>query len=347
MDLNGNQALDVPSTEAGALSLAVREDSEIKSSYMVALSRRRNELDVFQRLMQTCKRRSFAESAFYSFPRGGENIEGPSIGLLREAARQWGNIRTGLRLVSVDETHVHIRAFALDLETNTYAEAEDRFERLIQRKVWNQAEGRKTAQWIKPDERDLRELVNRRGSIAERNALKKILPADLIDEAFDASRRTASESGEKDLNADREATTKNLVLAFGGIGVNVDALERFLGHPLAQISGDGVARLRAAYKSIKEGQAKASDVFPPAEAAQAEPLGDRMAARAAEVSSKRNGSKAAPAKAAAEPAKDPAPTAAAKASPRTDAPPANGLSAEEQAELFEEFDEPNDPTASR
>ena len=153
--------------QAGELAAVAREQNEIQSAIVSAKKFPRNEQAAFVKALNSFRRQSMAEAATYSFPRGGKTVEGPSVDCARELARVWGNIRYGLRVVSQDENRLHIRAYALDLETNTYVEAEDEFSKLIQRK--DKLSG--ATRWVTPDERDLRELMNRRGAIAIRNCL--------------------------------------------------------------------------------------------------------------------------------------------------------------------------------
>src|SRR5690606_35974269 len=118
----------------------------------------------------------------------------------------------------VDDEQVHIRGYALDLETNTYAEAEDRFAKLIQRK----RNGR--TQWVEPDERDLRELVNRRGAICVRNAILQVLPADVIEDALRQSEETLRKAAAGELKQDRAGAIRRLALAFDELGVSTAAI---------------------------------------------------------------------------------------------------------------------------
>lgn len=59
-----------------------------------------------------------AKEMNYAIPRGGKIIEGPSVRLAEILASQWGNLRTGSRLISMDETGVTCQGVAHDLETN-------------------------------------------------------------------------------------------------------------------------------------------------------------------------------------------------------------------------------------
>src|SRR5205085_986190 len=136
----------------------------------------RNELMAFQQLAVACKRLSFAEQSSYAFPRGGQTVSGPSVHLARAAARVWKNLQYGVRITRDDDDSRQIQAFAWDLETNVKVTGEDDFKKLVYRKK----DG-----WVKPDERDLRELTNRRGAILVRNCILQILPKDLIEDARD------------------------------------------------------------------------------------------------------------------------------------------------------------------
>lgn len=228
------------SFELAQTSAAAAAQFEIQSAIIIARRFPRNEDQAFEKLMRACKRLSFAEDAAYAFPRGGETVEGPSVNLAREAARVWGNIRHGLDVIRDDETSRQIRGWAWDLETNTKVSAEDEFAKLIYRKKGG---------WQKPDERDLRELTNRRGAILVRNCILQVLPKDLIEDALHRSKETIREGAA----SDPETTRKRLILAFSELNVTPDMIEHALGHPIAQCSPKELADLRTVYKSIADG----------------------------------------------------------------------------------------------
>jgi hypothetical protein len=254
--------------ETGTITSVAREESELKAAIFLARSFPRDELLCYARLMRSCARPGFADGAEYKFKRGSVKIDnqwvdnfvtGPSVQLAREASRCWGNIRYGIRLVALDEETVHIKAYAHDLETNAYVETEDKFARLIQRKKKNGAPGE--TEWIKPDERDLRELINRRGAILERNAILKVLPPDAIQDAIAACSKTLRTASEGDLGANKEDTLRRLVVGFDGIGVTSAMLASFLGHPVAVINGEELAELRKVFRAIVDGQGRREDYF--------------------------------------------------------------------------------------
>lgn len=231
--------------ELAPSSAMIEKQTEIQGAIIVARRFPRNEEAAFEKLMRSCRRTSFAEEASYSFPRGGASVEGPSVNLAREAARVWGNIRYGLEVVLDTAEERHIRGWAWDLETNTKVAAEDFFAKLIQRKQ----KGGGAVQWVKPDERDLRELTFRRGAILVRNCLLQLMPRDLIEDARAQSRATLA----KDAAQDPDSARKAVLRAFSEINVSAEQLQGYLGHPVGQSTPEEIAELRAIFQSIRDG----------------------------------------------------------------------------------------------
>jgi hypothetical protein len=250
-------AVDAIADHAGELAAVTREQTEIQSAIIAAKRFPRNEQQAFLRAVKAFTRPTMAQAATYNFPRGGKSVEGPSVDCARELARIWGNVRYGLRVVSQDNDRLHIKAYALDLETNTYVEAEDEFSKLIQRKDKYSGE----TKWIQPDERDLRELMNRRGAIAIRNCLLQVLPSDLVDDVLRTAKKTLQADASSGLEKNREDVVKNLVVAFDRCGVSVLMLEQRLGNKLDVITAEEVAELRQIHQSLKEGVAKREEFF--------------------------------------------------------------------------------------
>lgn len=241
---------------SGEIVLAHREQTEIQSAIVSAKQFPRNEVAASLNVTKSFARVSVAECARYSFPRGGKTISGPSVDCARELARVWGNLRYGLRIVNLTDESVHIRGFAVDLESNSQTEYEDQFKRLIQRR------GRDgETRWVEPDERDLRELIGRRGAILIRNAILSLLPPDLIDNALATADKTLRGMASGELKASREDVVKNLAGRFDAHGVSVAMLEGYLGHALADANADEVADLKAVGKSLADGVTRREDHF--------------------------------------------------------------------------------------
>lgn len=244
------------SNELAQTSAEAAARYEMEGAIVMARRFPRSEDKAFASLIRSCGRASFAADCCYSFPRGGEKVEGPAVYLAREAARCWGNVRYGCDIIRDDADNRQIRGWAWDLETNTRVAAEDSFAKLVYRKKGG---------WIKPDERDLRELTNRRAAILIRNCILSIIPSDLIEDAVQEAKKTL----QKGAAADPDAARKAVIKAFASLGVPVEQLESYLQHSLAQSSPAEIADLRTVYKSIADGNSKWADYVQPGEHHQA------------------------------------------------------------------------------
>lgn len=246
---------------AGSAAAAMQE---IQAAVVMAKQFPRNETEVWAKLMESCKKPTMAAIATYAYRRGGNDITGPSVQLARLMAQRWGNIRFGLNIVAETDESVHIRGWAWDMETNDKSEADDRFKKLVQRK--QKGGGTK---WIKPDERDLRELINRRGAILKRNCLLEILPRDLTDDAVLVCQATV-----KGNMSDPKAVAKNLILQFQDHRVTVAMLNEYVGREDWDVAT--CAHLQEVLTSLKDGNSKRDDHFSGAQMA-ANQDGDQQA----------------------------------------------------------------------
>ena len=79
---------------------ASRAVAEAQGKLVIAKRFPRDEVEAYNKAMQVCKLPTMAEKAFYSFPRGGQTVEGPTIRFAEELARCWGNIDYGIKELS-------------------------------------------------------------------------------------------------------------------------------------------------------------------------------------------------------------------------------------------------------
>ena len=236
--------------DAGAniVGQAAREQSELQSALILARRFPRDEAAVVRKLHANAQRVTFADDALYSFQRGGNVIEGPSVYFTREAARIFGNMRSGIKIVDMTDTLVTVRGWAMDLETNAYSEREAAFKPLI---------FRKSGGWQKPDERDLRELVNKNGAICVRNAMLDLLPSDLVDEALRMCKVTSERA------ALDPARVLQMLRKFLAIGVTEKMLATWGNTTDPKLLTPAqFAELGRVYKTITDGAAARADFFP-------------------------------------------------------------------------------------
>ena len=115
--------------------------------------------------------------------------------------------------------------------------------------------------WVDPDEKQLQELINKRGAILERNCSLRILPPDLIEDALEEAKKTLRAAANKTLKANREDAIKNLIKAFAEVQVSVEMLEEYLNHEFKLINDEEYAKLRSICVSIHEGNNTREEIF--------------------------------------------------------------------------------------
>ncbi len=249
-------AADAPTPAAAALAETAKRNVEI--AILTAKRFPREEATCYARAIRCFERPGIAEEAVYNFPRGGSSVEGPSVACAREVARCWGNLDYGATITSEDDTWVHMTGYAVDLETNYRVSYPDAFPKKVQRK--NRATG--TTEWIDcKDERELRELKNRRGAILIRNALLSVLPKDVVNDCVAKAKETIKAKAGGDLKRSRDEVIRALSVAFDEIGVAPELVEKYLGHKLSAITEDEVVTLKGIFKSLRDGHSKREEYF--------------------------------------------------------------------------------------
>ena len=290
--------------ELAKASSTAMATAEVQAAIIVAMRFPRDEDEAYGKMIKSCKRPTFAEKAVYRFPRGGKEIVGPSVHMAREFARCWRNIRYGFHVISKSDDTCHIRGWAWDMETNAKAEQDATFKLLIYRKQKGGG-----GRWIKPDERDKRELINKHGAIAERNCLLKLIPSDMIEDFVREVRRNAAATAAQQLDEKR----KQIIAAFADYNIEPKQLEAYLGHPLTELTGDDVVRLQEVYAAIRDGQARWSDFASPPK--QAGSMADILHGKAA------HGEEAQPVSRGFQPWVGPSEDPATKSPPESGTPP--------------------------
>jgi len=67
-----------------------------------------------------------AATMFYVIPRGGKNIEGPSVRLAEIVGSAWGNLRYSAQIIAIENKQIVAQGTCLDLEKNVAAQVEIR-----------------------------------------------------------------------------------------------------------------------------------------------------------------------------------------------------------------------------
>jgi len=238
------------STPGNAMAGAehTRKAAEVQAAMAVAKRFPRDQNIAFTNILQACKRKSLADKAMYSYPRGGQTVMGPSIRLAEVLAQNWGNMDFGLLELDRSEGESSVMAYAWDLETNVKRTT-----------VFQVAHKRDTRQGSRKltDERDIYELVANMGARRLRACILNVIPGDIVEEAINECNRTMSGRSNEPIK-DR---LRKMLNAFSSIAVDAAMIERYLDHPLDNINEDELNNLRAIFTTIKDGQAKREDYF--------------------------------------------------------------------------------------
>lgn len=245
-NLTNTQKPQTP-TQSGTQVQESRAVAEIQAAVLMARSAPRNENQSYLNVLDTCKRQSFAESALYAFPRGGQMVEGVSIRMAEVLARCWGNCRVGITIQNQTKDKTEARAYAYDLQTNYMVDQDFTVphKRTTKRGVT-----------ILSDERDIRELVASVGSRYLRGCILRLIPSDIVEESVEQVKRTLVTS-----DVPIKEQVKRMVVAFDEFGVKPEHIEKRLGHNLDAVIPQEIVTLKSIYKSLKDGMANREDFF--------------------------------------------------------------------------------------
>jgi hypothetical protein len=245
----------VSDVSPGALEVIERAQIDMQIStakrYPRTLSKVKEEMTAFATLDEAT-----ASGCFYTLPRGGKVIQGPSIRMAEIAIACYGNLRAGSRVISTvtdgDAPHVVVQSVAHDLEKNVMITIEKRG-RIFQKK---NKDGSK-----KPiDEDDVNLACNRCSAIALRDAAFKVIPLALVKPVYEKARKVAVGDA-KSFAANRRAYIDRLKQ------MGVVEEERIYAvlevRKLDDILPEHLETLIGLANAIKDGEATIEDLFPP------------------------------------------------------------------------------------
>lgn len=242
-------AVSAPQTQAMSTvqSDSQRAIAEVQAALVIAKQFPRNPIEAYDRVMNSCQRPGLAQSAVYSYARGGTSVTGPSIRLAEMLAQNWGNIQYGIRELSSENGESTVEAFAWDVETNTR-----------QTKVFQVPHIRYTRQGTKKltDPRDIYELVANNGARRLRACILGVIPGDVVDAAVDQCEKTIHASADTSPEG-----VQKLIKAFEQFGVSKDDIEGFIQRRVDAITPANVVSLRKIFTSLRDGMSSAKDWF--------------------------------------------------------------------------------------
>jgi len=234
-------------SDLAAATGAAREIAEVQSAMTLARRFPRNEVEVMDRILQSCTRPTLAESAFYEFARGGTDVRGPSIRLFECIAQHWGHIKFGWRVLEERPGATKVQTYAWDLQTGTNSELE--FD--VQHEISTKA-GKK----VLHDPRDLYEHVANAASRRLRQCMQRVIPGDVVEAAMRQCEKTLITKVE--VTPERVAA---MLAQFADYGVTKGAIERRLQRRLDAITPGMMVQLGRIFTSLRDGMSQPADWF--------------------------------------------------------------------------------------
>lgn len=226
---------------------SARESQEVQAMMVIAKRFPRDPVDAMDRILRSCTRESLAQSAVYSYPRGGQNVEGPSIRLAETLAQEWGNIQYGIRELSQANGESTVEAFAWDIQTNTR-----------QVKVFQVPHVRytKKGKTLLTDPRDIYELVANNGARRLRACILGVIPGDVVEEAVKQCSVTLNSKADTSPDG-----LKRMAQAFQPFGITQEMIADRFQCRFEAIRAAQVVQLKKIFTSLKDGMSKPEDWF--------------------------------------------------------------------------------------
>jgi hypothetical protein len=252
-----------PAAPGGLLNQeAQRAVAEVQGAILVAKRFPRNEKEAFDKILLACQRPSLAESAIYTYARGGTDITGPSIRLAEAMAQAWGNIQFGIRELEQRPGESIMESFAWDVESNV---------RQVKVFTVRHVRATKKGSYALEDPRDIYEMTANQGARRVRACILGILPGDIVEAAVEECEATMKAKADTGPDA-----LKKLVEAFGKFSVTREQIEARIQRRIEAITAAQLVGLRKIYNSLSDGMSTVGDWFQAQEevpAAETKPTG--------------------------------------------------------------------------
>lgn len=225
-----------------------RAIAETQAAIMLAKRFPRDQAAAYERIMRACERPALAETAVYTYARGGADVSGASIRLAESIAQNWGNIQYGIRELEQRNGESTVEAFAWDVETNT------RQVKVFQVPHVRYSKSKGNTKLTDP--RDIYELVANNGARRLRACILGVIPSDVIEAATHQCQKTLAASA--DITPEG---IKRLIESFESIGVTQKMIEQRIQRKIEAITPANIVNLKGVYRSIRDGMSSAQDQF--------------------------------------------------------------------------------------
>lgn len=223
---------------------------EVQGAILMARQLPRDEFRAQKKIMEAAKRISLAEKAVYCYPRGGQQVKGPSIRAAETIAKYWGNISYGTKELSQNagEHCSEMMAYCWDLESNVRVE-----------RIFKVPHLRDTKQGTKvlTDARDIYERTANDGARRLRAVILEVLPADIVEDFILACEKTMEGGSDKPL----KERILDMIAKFADLGVTQDMIEQRIGTKCDNFIPKNLVDLGSVYNSIKNNFAPIEQYF--------------------------------------------------------------------------------------
>lgn len=242
--------------DPAAVAAAEMAREQIKLAYFMATQAPRNQREAWQRIMEACRRPTFAQKAIYAKPVDGSKIEGPSIRLAEAIIREWRNIIVRTSVVYEDSDARRVSVLVIDLESNLQLCREIVTPKTVERKnpkgrdvIGERLNSKGERVYIVRATED--EMANRESAAVSkivRNEGLRLIPADVVEDAMGEARRTRKQAAA----ADPDFAIKSLVYRFGELRIGVADLERYIGGPIDRATPEQIDDLEGVLQAIRD-----------------------------------------------------------------------------------------------
>lgn len=288
--------------ETASTAIAAAAQASIQMRSFMAIERPRNMLQVRDAILAECRLPGFAESAIYRKPVGKKKndetgrweeqfVEGLSVRYAESALRNFKNLYSSITAIFDDEDKALVRVTVMDLEGNATIETDVTITKTVERRELKKNQvplaTRKnsygdTVYLLPATSDEVTIKTNAAVSKALRNAVLRLLPADLRDESEATCRETMAKKDAED----PKAATKKLFDSFSSIGVKPAQLHEYLGHQ-NDLQPSELTELRGIFLAIKTQETTWRDVMatksPEEVDAEGNPVVNKQAQKTADV----------------------------------------------------------------
>ncbi len=255
-----NEQHNHDSGNALAANSEARAIAEVKAQVLMARQFPRDPAYATDRILKECMRPTLAEAAVYTFSRGKETVTGPSIRLAEVLARNWGNCTFGYEVLERKKNSVGIgisvvRAYAWDLETNTY------ISRQFELKHFRDT---RSGGYELTQDRDIYELESNMASRRMRACILQMIPGDITYAAVNACRKTESTgiSARMKNPDERNRLVSETIRLYAKFGVEQKDLEEKMRTNVENWNADTMLKLKEMYNAIKDNVTGIEEFFP-------------------------------------------------------------------------------------